>query len=56
MISMLRGFVLIIPLAFLFAAAFQMTGVWCAFPCTELLVSVLALILFVRFYRASGTA
>ncbi len=56
MISMLRGFILIIPLAFLFAAAFQMTGVWCAFPCTELLVSVLALILFVRFYRASGTA
>ena len=40
LISLLRGFVLILPLAFLFSNLFQMTGIWCAFPVTELLVAV----------------
>lgn len=40
LISVLRGFVIIIPLAFLFSAAWKMTGIWCVFPCTEWIVSV----------------
>lgn len=51
-ISVLRGFVVILPLAFFFAAAFQMTGIFCVFPCTELLVSVIA-ILFYRHYSCA---
>lgn len=40
-LSVLRGFVIIIPLAFLFSAMWNITGIWCVFPCTELLVSIL---------------
>ncbi|MDE7312726.1 MAG: MATE family efflux transporter [Eubacterium sp.] len=39
LISLLRGFIVILPLAVFFSAAFQMTGIWCAFPVTELLVA-----------------
>ena len=42
-ISLLRGFVLIIPTAFLLAAVLGITGVWCAFPLTEALCALLAL-------------
>lgn len=38
MISILRGFVIIVPMAFLMAAAGKMTGLWMAFPVTEFLV------------------
>lgn len=48
-ISVLRGFVIILPLAFLFAAAFKMTGIFCVFPCTEFLVCVIG-IWFYRYY------
>ncbi len=41
MISLLRGFFVIIPLAFLLSALWQMTGLWLTFPITELLVAVL---------------
>ena len=40
-ISMLRGFVLIIPLAYLFSQKWGLIGVWLAFPVTELAVSLL---------------
>ena len=40
-ISLLRGFVIILPMAFLLSAAFGINGVWCAFPATELMVSVI---------------
>ena len=42
-ISLLRGFVLIIPTTFLLAAVLGITGVWCAFPLTEALCALLAL-------------
>lgn len=48
LISMLRGFLLIIPLAFLLSRLFGLGGVWCAFPAAELPVAVLALILLVQ--------
>lgn len=40
-LSLLRGFAVILPAAFLLSAAFGTTGVWCAFPATELSVACL---------------
>ncbi len=42
-LSMLRGFLLILPLAFLMAAMWKMTGLWLAFPVTELAVFLLSI-------------
>ena len=50
-ISVLRGFFVIIPMAFLLSAAGGITGVWCAFPLTELLVAVVALLFFGSAYK-----
>ena len=47
-ISLLRGFVLILPMAFLLSAMFQLDGVWCAFPITELTVSCIGLFFFMK--------
>ena len=46
-ISILRGFFVIIPMAFLLSSIAQITGVWCAFPATELLVTIVGVIFFV---------
>ena len=46
--SLLRGLVLIIPMAFLLAAAAGMTGVWLAFPATECIAAALGAILYLR--------
>ncbi|MGL5434728.1 MAG: MATE family efflux transporter [Lachnospiraceae bacterium] len=42
-ISVLRGFVVIIPMALLLSAVGGMTGVWCVFPATEILVCAFAI-------------
>ena len=47
-ISILRGFVVIIPMAFLLSAAAELLGVWAAFPATELIVSLIGAGLFFR--------
>ena len=39
--SLLRGFLLILPMAFLLAACWGMTGVWLAFPLTESVTAAL---------------
>ena len=39
--SLLRGLVLILPLAFLLSGAWGMTGIWLVFPATEFLAAVL---------------
>ncbi len=46
-ISILRGFVVIIPMAFLLSWVGQIQGVWCAFPATELLVAAFGLLCLV---------
>lgn len=46
-ISLLRGFLIIIPLAFILSSVGGMTGVWCVFPVTELLVSAISLGFFI---------
>ena len=45
-ISLLRGFLLILPLSFLLSALGGMTGLWLTFPATEGLVALLALFFF----------
>lgn len=52
-ISILRGFVVIIPMAFLLSAAAELLGVWAAFPATELTVSLIGAGLF--FWIAKRT-
>jgi len=47
-ISVLRGFVVIIPMAFLLSNLGGIIGVWSAFPVTEILVSVIGLVLLLR--------
>lgn len=43
-ISILRGYLVIIPMAFLLSWMGKIYGVWCAFPATELLVSIIGLL------------
>ncbi len=45
-ISLLRGLILIIPLAFLFSDIWGLTGVWLTLPITELAVAILSLFLY----------
>lgn len=44
-ISILRGFVIIIPLAILLAKLFDINGLWLSFPIAELIVSLVAFML-----------
>lgn len=53
-ISVLRGFVVVIPLAYLFAAIGGVTGVWAAFPATECLVCGVSLTLYALAHRRRG--
>ena len=41
LISLLRGFVLIVPFAFLMSGLFGITGLWLTFPLTEFLVAII---------------
>ncbi len=50
-ISLLRGFFVIIPMAFLLSRAWDILGVWCSFPATEFLVAVLAMWFLSSFQR-----
>lgn len=47
-VSILRGFVLIIPVAWIFATLFDLTGIWVSVPVTETLVCILALVFLFR--------
>lgn len=51
-ISLLRGFFLIVPMAFVLSLSFQMNGVWFAFPITELATTA-AGSFFLRFQKRS---
>lgn len=45
-ISILRGLVLIIPMAFLLSAFWGMTGIWLSYPITELVVAAVGILLY----------
>lgn len=53
-ISLLRGLVIIIPMAYLLSAILGMTGVWLAFPITEGLVAVIGGLLYFSLQRKSN--
>ena len=45
-ISLLRGIIIVVPMAFFLSWAGGMNGVWCVFPVTELLVCVIGILLY----------
>ncbi len=47
-ISLMRGFIFIIPAAFALSALFDMTGVWLSFPVAEILTACAAVFLLRR--------
>ena len=49
-LSMLRGFILIIPMALILSVIWRMTGVWLAYPVTELLTAILGFVITRRSY------
>ena len=51
MISLLRGLIVIVPLAFIMANVAGLTGVWMTFPLTELVVCVVACGLYEKMKR-----
>lgn len=50
-ISLLRGFIIIVPMAFLLSSIWGMKGVWSVFPVTELLVSGIGVALYLYFRK-----
>ena len=50
-ISLLRGFIIIVPMAFLLSYLGGMTGVWFALPATELIVSLISVVFYFKFSR-----
>ncbi len=46
-ISLARGFFVLIPIAFLLSALLQMTGVWCAYPMSECIVAIMGPVLYI---------
>lgn len=52
-ISLLRGLILIIPLAFLLSGLMGLTGVWIAFPVTEALTALVATLLYKSLRKPS---
>ncbi len=46
-ISLSRGFIVLIPMAFLLSSLFKMTGVWCAYPASECIVAIIGIVLYV---------
>ncbi len=55
-ISLLRGFIFLIPIAILLSVCFQLTGVWLSYPLTELLVAIISYFLFHRSRKAETSS
>lgn len=55
-VSLSRGFFIIIPMAYFLSHAFGMTGIWLSYPFTELLVSILGFLLIItKKYHGNRT-
>ncbi len=46
-ISLSRGFIILIPVAFLLSYLFKITGVWCAYPVSECIITVIGVALYI---------
>lgn len=53
-ISVLRGFMLIVPLAFMLSALWKMTGVWLAYPVTEMLCALIGFVWYLCYNKKHG--
>lgn len=47
-ISLSRGFFVLVPMAFLLSALLNVTGVWCAYPAAECVVAGMGIVLYMR--------
>ena len=54
-ISLSRGFLVLVPMAFLLAALLKMTGVWCAYPATECIVALIGAMLYIKWEKKART-
>lgn len=52
-ISIIRGFALILPLAFVLSGLFGITGVWLTYPLTEAVVCMIGLLIYHRLSRVN---
>lgn len=52
-ISIIRGFVAIVPLVFVFSSLFELTGVWLVFPASECIAVIVAIMLIKKMPRKS---
>jgi Na+-driven multidrug efflux pump len=50
-LSLLRGFVLIIPLAFIMSVLWGMNGIWLCFPVTEAITAVLGFFIYRKILK-----
>ena len=50
-LSLLRGFVLIIPLAFVMSAFWEMNGIWLCFPVTEAVTAMLGFFIYFKMIK-----
>lgn len=55
-ISLLRGFFVLVPCAFLLSYLFQMIGIWCTYPITEAIVLAVGVSLFILTKRKEKQA
>ena len=51
LISLLRGLFVIVPMAFIMSGLFGITGVWLAFPVTELIVAVTGGVIYLKMKK-----
>ncbi len=49
-LSLLRGLILIVPMAFLLSALWKMTGIWLTYPITEGIVAIMGYAIY-RYYK-----
>ena len=54
-LSILRGLVFIIPMAFLLSALWKMTGVWLTYPITECFIALLGFVIDMHNNKQNGT-
>lgn len=54
-LSILRGLILIIPMAFFLSALWEMTGVWLTYPITESLIALLGFVIYECKNKQKGT-
>ena len=47
LVSVLRGFVILIPFVFIMSKIWKLNGIWLSFPATELITSIIAVLCFV---------